>query len=445
VEFGKHISKGAWAFADKALPAFYGFGFILFVVRTIPPQEYGLYVLLQAIFLVVVNVGQSLALQPLVKFAAEREDPSAVLSVASIYYAAVLTVASLLLVTFRSTIAHLIGAPELSGLMFYLPLLFAASSIRNIIVYLFQAKLAVVPIFWIDALYFLGSLVGVAFLTSVNALHTAGTVIQVNIITFVLSSAYAYVVLHRRFALRLRYEAQAARSLWDYGKYSFGASASYSVYAQADNFIISAILGPIFVAIYNAAKLFIRAFDLLLQMIVFFLVPTVSRYSSQNRTEDLLILGEKSTFVFTAVALAMVAVLAVLASPMISVFYGGKYQEAVPILRVLALSGLFVPASAIGSSFFFGLGHVKENFYLQTAMMVLFIVFVVIITERFGILGTAWTFSGAAALMAFAWYTLLAFRTGIRIRPAAVYARHRDTLNFISNTLSSFRERWSQT
>ena len=39
MEFGKHIGKGVWAFADKALPAIYGIGFIFLVVRELPENE----------------------------------------------------------------------------------------------------------------------------------------------------------------------------------------------------------------------------------------------------------------------------------------------------------------------------------------------------------------------------------------------------------------------
>ena len=39
MEFGKHIGKGLWAFADKALPAVYALGFIFLVVRVLPEKE----------------------------------------------------------------------------------------------------------------------------------------------------------------------------------------------------------------------------------------------------------------------------------------------------------------------------------------------------------------------------------------------------------------------
>ena len=50
MEFGRHIGKGIWAFADKSLPALYGVGFIFLVVRVLPEEEYGAFAIIQSIY-----------------------------------------------------------------------------------------------------------------------------------------------------------------------------------------------------------------------------------------------------------------------------------------------------------------------------------------------------------------------------------------------------------
>ena len=74
MEFSKHIGKGIWAFADKALPAIYGLGFIFLVVRVLPAKEFGAFVLIQTIFTLTMALGYAFAFQPLTKFAAENEN-----------------------------------------------------------------------------------------------------------------------------------------------------------------------------------------------------------------------------------------------------------------------------------------------------------------------------------------------------------------------------------
>ncbi|MBU1298071.1 MAG: hypothetical protein KKG06_02475, partial [Bacteroidetes bacterium] len=74
MEFGKHIGKGLWGFADKMLAVIYGLGFIFLVIRVLPEHEYGSFVIIQAIFILITAVGTSFALQPLIKFASETEN-----------------------------------------------------------------------------------------------------------------------------------------------------------------------------------------------------------------------------------------------------------------------------------------------------------------------------------------------------------------------------------
>ena len=71
MQFGRHIGKGLWAFADKALPALYGIGFILLVIRVLPEGEYGAFVVVQSLYMIISGFGYALALQPLTKYGAE--------------------------------------------------------------------------------------------------------------------------------------------------------------------------------------------------------------------------------------------------------------------------------------------------------------------------------------------------------------------------------------
>ena len=53
MEFGKHIGKGLWGIADKALPVVYGISYIVLVIRVLPEEEFGNFVLIQEVFLII--------------------------------------------------------------------------------------------------------------------------------------------------------------------------------------------------------------------------------------------------------------------------------------------------------------------------------------------------------------------------------------------------------
>ena len=65
MEFGKHVEKGVWAFAGKALPAVYLLGFIFIVQRVLPKEEFGAYAVVQAIFNFTTAIVVPFAVQPL--------------------------------------------------------------------------------------------------------------------------------------------------------------------------------------------------------------------------------------------------------------------------------------------------------------------------------------------------------------------------------------------
>src|SRR3989337_1020070 len=132
MEFGRDIGKGLWGLAGRALPSVYGVGIIIFVIRTFPPVEFGVYTLLQTIFLLVVAMGQSFALQPLVKFGAETDDVSGLVNASAFLYLLFVVPAALGLLVLRGQLGALFNSAAAGDLMDYIALMLAASFPRNV-------------------------------------------------------------------------------------------------------------------------------------------------------------------------------------------------------------------------------------------------------------------------------------------------------------------------
>ncbi|RPH33049.1 hypothetical protein EHM92_08410, partial [bacterium] len=161
MEFGKHLGKGIWGLADKALPVIYGLGYVVLVIRVLPAEEFGNFVLIQEIFLVISGLAAAFALQPLLKFAAEGGDnPKEVISAALLLNIAFIAVASLLAVAGKDLTGALLNSPTLAPLMLYLPAMLAASFIRNFTLTLLQSRYLFREVFWVDAMHFLGAPIG---------------------------------------------------------------------------------------------------------------------------------------------------------------------------------------------------------------------------------------------------------------------------------------------
>ena len=315
--------------------------------------------------------------------------------------------------------------------MYYIALMLAASFPRNVASFLLQSKLALKTLFFLDAIYSLGSLALIVVLVPNGTVTSAGGVLLINLATLSLSSLYGLVIVFGRYAVRPALSAETVRRVWMYGKYSLGASVSYTLYIQADNLIISAVMGPVSLAVYSAAKVFTKGYELLLQLMTTLIVPVVARMDAANKEPEKLILAEKSFFVFTTFMAGVSAALLLAGPPLMALIYGDKYPGSAGVLYILALSGIFIPAISIGSSFCFALGRMKEVFLVNLSMASLGIILLVSGSVYYGMTGTAWAVVITYAAMAVAWTSMLRRRANVPVDAGGVLARHRDATNFV--------------
>ena len=295
MEFGKHLGKGLWALADKALPVAYGIAYVVLVIRVLPEEEFGNFVLVQEIFLIISGLATAFALQPLLKFGAEdRDDQPQVVGAALLLNAAFVIISSLLLVVLSGPMAMLFNSPGLATLILWVPAMLLASFIRNFTLILLQTKFFVQRVFWIDAAHFLGAPVLIWVWSRLHLFNSALDMVIINVISLSVSSAVSLFLSRRMLRVSLQPGKALLLQMWNYGKYSFGGIVSYLFYSKADSFILSAVSGPVQVAVYNSAKIFIRIFEMVTQVIQMFIVPATSMLSSRSDSASLRTLVEKS-------------------------------------------------------------------------------------------------------------------------------------------------------
>ena len=178
----------------------------------------------------------------------------------------------------------------------------ATSFLRNFALALLQAKFQMRELFWTDAVHFLGA----PFLTwVVSRLHlfsTAHDLIVINLVSLSGSSILGWYLTRRYLKMTALPDRGAVRRMWDYGKYSLGSILSYLGYTKADTFIVSAVGGPVQVAVYNSAKVFVRVYEMVSQVLQMFLLPATSRLSSRGEWRSLKSLMEKS-ILFSTIAM----------------------------------------------------------------------------------------------------------------------------------------------
>lgn len=440
MEFGKHIGKGIWGVAGKGLPVLYGFAYVLLVIRVLPEEEFGTFVLIQEVFLVISGLATAFALQPLLKFAAEeRTDTAGVITVSLLLQAAFLIPTSLLVVALRPVAVSVFNAGSLGAVWNYIPAMLAASFARNFTLIVLQSRFRVREVFWVDAAHFLGAPGLIWVLSRMHEFDTAEDLIIINLISLSASSLLGLWLSRSLLRITAHPRREDYRQMWDYGKYSLGGVASYLVYSKADTFILAGYTGPLQVALYNSAKVFTRVFEMVGQVAQMFLLPAVSMLSSRGEQGSLRAVVEKSILFLTVALLPVSAVFLLAPSLLLQILYQGKYAEAAPLLRIFALLSFVVPLYAVCSNALMGLGRAREGFLLGLAMLVISL-------ASYFVLIPPWATAGAALGFVLSSFVLglLSARVTVTYVPftaAGVLRRVLDITVFVSTNARRFFSR----
>jgi lipopolysaccharide exporter len=401
MEFSKHLGKGLWGIADKALPAIYGVAYVILVIRVLPEDEFGSFVLIQEIFLVLSNLAAAFALHPLLKFGAEaKEDQRDLLGATLFFNLTFLVLCSVPAMALRTPLAHILKAPAIEGLMISVPAMLAANFIRNYTLILLQTRFALQRVFWIDAGHFLGAPLLIYIYSRMGRFNSAADLISINIVSLTFSSIIGLWLSRHLLRVNLFPRRDELRRVWDYGKYSLGNIVGYLFYSRADSFFLSSFGGPAAVALYNSIKVFVRLFDTVPQVVQMFVLPAISRLHSLGDRARMTALVEKAV-TFSTIAMVPVFLLLLVFSPqMLAIIYGGRYSEAIPLLQIFSVVALLTPTIAVASNALMGLGEVRLNFILNFKTFLFLLVAYLLLIPWLGPLGASVGFVAASFVQA---------------------------------------------
>ena len=438
MQFGKHLNKGMWAFADKALPAMYGVGFIFLVIRILPEREYGAFVFVQSMYTIVAALGYSLSFQPLTKFASETKDNGvyivASLGMIALFFALVSCIA---MAGGHAIASYLIPNDDgkVLSLLHYLPALLFSGLYRSFAVSLLQTTYAIAKIFWIDAVYFIGTLVLIAIAKYINLFSTASDVITLIIVGQVCSTLLAMYLTRVAMSVKMALSWPAVKEMWHFGKYTFGGSSVYSVFSQMDVFFISSFVGVTGVAVYSAAKIFTRIFDMLAQVAQMFLIPFSSKAFKEGAKDKLVVTAEKAICFSTIFLFPVFVAMVFFPQTILHLLYRGKYDQGAMIVQFFGLLALIAPWNIVLSNYIVGIGKAKETFFYALIFLFVAGISLYVFTGWYGVVGAS-----AAYVFSFAFITVLFFFYVQKFFPITIVhvsRRTRDFWMFIRQNINS--------
>jgi len=396
-----HLSKGAWAFADKSLPLAYSIPAILLIIRVLPKEEYGFFVLIQTIMLMLANLSTSFSLVPMVKFASESKDDGSLATMGFVTHVLEVGILTLACFALREQIGMIFHEAGIAPLVMYVPLMAAAGEIRFYTMELLRIQYRIQHIFWIDAAYFAASIAFVIVFTLQDSFLTGADMCKVTTLAFAASSAAGLVLSRDLIPWRPKFSLAALKKIFGFGKFTLGTGLSNEVNERADILIIGLFLNPVSVAVYNVAKILWRFFSIYNQVVALLVLPGISRLFAQNRMREIASIYEKTlSFSYVLMIPFGIAIIA-LANPIIAIIYGDKYLASIPILRVLALYAFFAAPAAIGASLLTGIGKPEAVFKARWLATVVNLAVCAVLTLLLGPVGSAIALIASIALSAY--------------------------------------------
>jgi len=369
------LQRAGGSLAVKALPALYGVGLVLLVVRAIPTADFGQYGMAIAYMNVVAGLSRGLWTMPLVIRAAagEREALLGPVLWLGLGTAVIGSVIAVILLPLLHVGWALVGLT--CGILFVLVP-------RDMTLALAQASHRILAAFIIEAGYFVGSLAGFIALTVFSRLRTADAVMLMNFASAAVSAA---IGLYFEPCLRKPKRKDDWWGAFHLGKW-IGLHALGEIFLQqGDVLLVGIFFEPAIIAPYIAARTLLRMYTLLSQSVNFLVLPLASRRAASNQIK-LLRKRLRSILEYLSGFLLIFNTFMWFASPVIfPLVLGTKYVSAIPFFRLMIIVTFLEPVYSILANAVAGVGKPRRILPLLLAALALDVVANLVLLPLFGL------------------------------------------------------------
>ena len=431
----KYIDKGLWAAGSQLLYLVYGVIAIFLVVRVLPQEEFGLYILSQGIVQFVVMISGSMVYNYMVRELSVVDwDPVLPFNsfVLSLSFHIVIFAPFIYLSDQISTALNtpLLAPLLLNAIPIQLGGLFLINFFRKLIISSRNPK----KLFALNGVYFGLLSSGLLYLNITGELTTAKQVIYLTA-----ASGFGSAVVGWLFSQNLLKRSRVILSfvhqkrILNFGKYVVGASSANTIASSVDSYIIAYILGPLQVAFYNSAKVLFRFYQTISQMMDITVFPYGSKLAKEGRISELTALYEKILCFIYVVLLPVNVVAIIFMKPLFEFIYGDRYEGAYIIMQLLIVSATLGPAVSLSAYLIFALGKPKTVFAARIFQLIVTVVAGIFLIQKMGTQGMAWAYISGMFVQVY--FLTLKMKSILPVTLKGVLMRVKDIVPFIKNLL----------
>jgi O-antigen/teichoic acid export membrane protein len=188
------------------------------------------------------------------------------------------------------------------------------------------------------------------------------------------------------WAFSWRFGRRIARDTLAYGRFAFGEVMLWFVSVNVDDVLVGRLLGPSALGVYKLGFSTVAAPASSVGALTRVAFPAFTRIRDDVPALRRAFL--RATEYCAMLGVPLFALIGLLAAPGVTVVYGARWADAVPVLQVLAPYGMLWVAALLVSDVFKAVGRVRVLFWLNVVRVAL-LVAGVLIAVRFGVIGVA--------------------------------------------------------
>lgn len=371
-----------------------GFINIFILVRISPPPEVGVWILFTSVSGILETLRNGFIRNPLISklVVTEGEERRHIVSASLVLHLILAITTSLLLLIFGASLASFWNAEPLAKLFH----IYAANSIILVFYfhfeYLLQSKLEFRAIFF-------ANFVRLSLLTIVILIYFFSEsqpklyiLVMAQMLGAIFGMALSYTMLRSLSDLKIPFNIKFSllRSLFHFGKYTFGTNISSMFIKNTDSWMIGRLISATGVALYNPAIRIANIVEVPTLAIANVVFPQVAGKLKESGIEGVRDIYYKSVALILAMTLPVVLPLYVFSDYIVLLLFGEAYLPASPILKVTVFYMLIIPFNRQFGTIMDALQLPKLNFYLLLSVAFLNILFNYFLLSSYGVIGAAY-------------------------------------------------------
>jgi O-antigen/teichoic acid export membrane protein len=394
VKYQGWIASGIYNGLQKlSMPIFGVLSTMLLAKSALQVEEMGVWSLFLTITSFVELFRQALVKTSLIKFInhSTAEEQKYVLTAALFLNAVITLILCMVLLVCSGWIAGLLKAPSLAPMM----QIFVAGMLLLIpfshFEWIMYGKVQFKGLFWT---YFIRQglsllLIAVIFFSTGKMTLNLLVIIYATGILAGTAVAYKYVkpFLTGSFSLSKEW----IKRLWHFGKYVFGSGVSTLVFRNADQMLLSSIMGgTYFTALQSISSRVINLADIPSQVLADILFPKSASREHSSNPQMIKYFYEKTVGATLCFVLPVVLFILIFPKFIIFILAGSKYYGAIPYLQLISFSGIFLAFLKQYGVIIDSTGKPQVNFLTITIIALLQILFCYFFIKNFGLMGAGY-------------------------------------------------------